>query len=142
MKRLNSKEKKLIVHAIGDAEHQTSGEIRVHLSYSGAEKELLPIAQKQFEKLKMNLTKERNGILLYINPKVRKFAVFGDIGIHEKVGQIFWEELKDQIQKNIQEKDLTSGIVHAVTKLGMQLKTYFPCIDQNKNELQNDISES
>ena len=140
--KLTSKEKKLIVKAIEAAEHLTSGEIRVHLSYSKSEENPLLQAQTQFEKLKMHLTKNRNGVLLYINPNARKFALFGDDGIHAKVGQQYWNTLKDKLKTKIQEKDLTSGIVHAVEELGIQLKVHFPHSDSDQNRLNNEVSES
>ena len=140
--KLTSKEKKLIVKSIIEAEHLTSGEIRVHLSYSKSDESPLLQAQNQFEKLKMHLTKNRNGVLLYVNPRVRKFALYGDIGIHEKVGQAYWNALKDALQSKIREKDLTSGITHAVEELGKQLKTYFPHTDHDQNQLSNDVTES
>lgn len=140
--KLTSKEKKLIMKAIEEAEFKTSGEIRVHLSYSSHDDEPLMQAQAHFEKLKMHLTRDRNGILLYINPKARKFALYGDRGINEKVGHHYWEELKNKLRKDIQDFDLATGIVNAVHELGNQLKHHFPFIKGDKNELHNDLSES
>ncbi len=140
--KLTSAQKKKIVQAIENAEHQTSGEIRVHFSYSKSDENPLFQAQKQFEKLKMHLTKDRNGILIYINPNARKFALYGDEGIHLKLGQDYWDQLKNSLKKNIQEKDLIHGIENAVLDLGVQLKAHFPHAEKDKNELKNDVSES
>lgn len=140
--KLNSNEKKMIIQAIEKAERETSGEIRVHLSYSLHEAEPLQQAQIQFQKLNMHQTTKRNGILLYINPRARKFAVFGDQGINEKLGQHYWEELKDKLKQDILSQGLTSAIVNAVQELGKQLKTHFPFMKNDKNELKNDLSES
>lgn len=142
MKRLSSKEKKLITDAIQAAENQTSGEIRVHLSYSKCDEQPLQSAKEKFEKLKMHLTEQRNGMLLYINPRAKKFALFGDTGIHEKVGQDFWNQLKQKLSQNIKQKDLVYGITLAVTEMGQQLKTHYPSTLNDQNELSNDISES
>lgn len=140
--KLSSQQKKEIVKAITLAEKETSGEIRVHISYSNCTEELLPLAQKQFEKLKMHHTKDRNGILLYINPKVKKFALYGDEGIHLKLGQDYWNSLKDQMRDEIKNIDLTTGICHAIEELGKQLRSHFPYSHHDKNELHNDVSES
>jgi uncharacterized membrane protein len=140
--KLSTKEKKLIMKSIEEAEFKTSGEIRVHLSYSAHDDEPLTQAQLHFEKLKMHLTRDRNGILLYINPKAKRFALYGDRGINEKLGQHYWEELKNQLRKDIHDSDLTTGIVNAVLELGNQLKHHFPYTESDKNELHNDLSES
>lgn len=134
----------MIVSAIREAELQTSGEIRVHLSFSPIHHEdMLPLAQKEFQKLKMHLTRERNGVLLYINPKIRKFALFGDQGIHEKVGQDYWDQLKNELRNKIRDTDLTTGIISAVHEIGMKLKLHFPYDHRNdQDELKNDLSES
>lgn len=140
--KLNTNEKNLIIQAIEKAERETSGEIRVHLSYSLHEPDPLLQAQIQFQKLNMHQTAKRNGILLYINPRARKFAVFGDQGINEKLGQHYWVELKDKLKLDILSQGLTSAIVNAVQELGKQLKTHFPFMLNDRNELKNDLSES
>jgi Predicted membrane protein len=40
----------------------------------------------------MHETEQHNGILLYISTEDKKIGIWGDQGIHEKVGQHFWEE--------------------------------------------------
>jgi uncharacterized membrane protein len=140
--KLSSLQKKQIVTAIRHAENKTSGEIRVHLSYSKNEEVSVSHAQAQFEKLKMHLTKDRNGILLYINPVMRKFALYGDVGIHTKLSPDYWENLKNSLRTKIQETNLVSGIMLAVEELGHQLKDHFPFEKQDQNELKDDVSES
>jgi len=142
--KLSSKQKKLIVEAIEKAEHQTNGEIRVHLSYANAKNEpdIMAEAKNRFVKMEMHSTSDHNGMLLYVNPKIHQFALFGDEGIHQKVGQQFWDSLTQQIRETIREKDLTQGIIHAVEKMGASLKQYYPHTDDHKNELSNEISES
>lgn len=140
--KLSTQEKNQIMKAIEAAEHKTSGEIRVHLSYSKKEESPLNQAQIKFNQLEMQKTKDRNGILLYINPKVKKFALYGDQGIHEKLGQEYWNSLKDSLKLKIREKDLTTGIIHAIEELGVQLKNHFPFSENDQNELINELTES
>lgn len=140
--KISSEQKKSILAAIHAAEAETTGEIRVHLSYDGKEQELLKAAEAQFQNLKMHETKDRNGILLYINPTRHQFSVFGDSGIHAKVGQEFWNSLADRIRSDIREKDIAHGIVKAVHHMGQALREHFPHQDGQKNELSDDISES
>jgi uncharacterized membrane protein len=134
--------KEQLIQAIQAAEKETSGEIRVHLSTAGDEENILDAAKASFGALGMHQTKDRNGILLYFNTKLKKFAVFGDEGIHQKVGQGFWEGLSAEIRRAILEKDLTAAIVHAIQQTGQALKEHFPLQAGDRNELSNDITQS
>jgi uncharacterized membrane protein len=134
-------DKKLITEAIRLAEAGTSGEIRVHLSYQKKDQDLLSCANALFHELGMQNTKLRNGTLLYLNPKVRKFAIFGDQGIHEKVGPEFWTKLASEVSIHIREKDITDGIVYAVSAIGAALRTHFPSLEENPNELSDQVTE-
>ena len=134
-------DKKQITEAIRLAEAGTSGEIRVHLSYRKKDQDLLSCANALFHELGMQNTRLRNGTLLYLNPKVRKFAIFGDQGIHEKVGPEFWTKLANEVSIHIREKDITDGIVYAVTAIGAALKEYFPATGENPNELSDELTE-
>ena len=65
---LTKEEEQEIVEAIRMAEKNTSGEIRVHIE---SKHKLEPVkrAQEVFIALNMNQTKERNGILFYLDIK-------------------------------------------------------------------------
>lgn len=140
--RLSLNQKRKILNAIRAAEQETSGELRVHLSYSKAEVNVIDATKAHFDNLGMHQTDLRNGMLLYLNPRLHHFSVYGDTGIHEKVGQAFWDRLVREIQQCIREKDLTQGIVHAIHLMGQALKEHFPHRDGQKNELQDEVTES
>ena len=99
----SKEEQQLIIDAIQTAEKNTSGEIRVHLENFCFGNEVKR-GQKVFTKLKMHATKERNGVLIYIAVSSRKIAIIGDEGIHQKLGNEYWENLVknliSQFQKN------------------------------------------
>ncbi len=48
-------------------------------------------AERAFDRLGMDRTKDRNGVLFFIVPSRKRFVVLGDEGIHAKVGQEFWD---------------------------------------------------
>ena len=50
------------------------------------------VARKAFVRLGMDRTAQRNGVLIFLVPSRKRFAVLGDEGIHAKVGQDFWDE--------------------------------------------------
>jgi uncharacterized membrane protein len=80
--RLNQRR---VLRAIAEAEARTSGEVRIFISHKLIDDPLVE-AQAQFDNLKMDATRERNGVLIFIAPRSRKFAVIGDKGIHERCG--------------------------------------------------------
>ena len=79
-----------LVAAIAAAESKTSGEIRVFLSHRKPD-DAVAAAQRAFDQLGMARTRERNGVLIFVAPKARKFAVIGDAGVHQHCGDDFWK---------------------------------------------------
>ena len=123
-----------IVAAIRDAEKKTSGEIRVFISHKKVE-EPVAAAQSQFERLGMVKTRERNGVLIFIAPQSRAFAVIGDEAVHRKCGEVFWRELAAEMTGHFKRGEFTQGIVHAVHKAAELLAQHFPHSPDDRNEL-------
>ena len=125
--------------AIGAAERMTSGEISVSVAplfWGNVEK----AAQKAFARLGMIQTKEHNGVLIFVVPARRKFAVLGDRGIHERVGQEFWNRIAARLSEHFRSGHYTEGLVAAVEEVGLQLAAHFPYDAENDvNELADDI---
>jgi len=136
---LSDDDEKKILEAIAKAEAKTSGEIRVHL-HKKIKGDILENAIRKFRELEMHRTRERNGILIFIDVDSRRFAVIGDEGIHRKVGQDFWEELKDVLTGYFRRGQYAEGIIRAVERIGERLKQYFPVKEDDTNELPDDIS--
>ena len=137
---LTKAEEQEIVKAIGKAEKNTSGEIRVHI-----EKEIsvaaIDRAMEVFRNLNMENTQERNGVIIYVAVKSKQFAIYGDKGINEKVGDDFWNSTKDAMANHFKEGNFKQGLIDGVLNAGEQLKTHFPYEDNDINELSNEISK-
>lgn len=127
-----------IVAAIAAAEKRTSGEIRVFITRARAEDPLLA-AQRQFERLGMTKTAERNGVLVYLCPHSHTFAVIGDRGIHEKCGQEFWAELAQAMTAHFKRGDFTGGLILGIERAGGLLAIHFPRRPDDRNELPNTV---
>jgi len=127
-----------IVAEIAAAEKQTSGEIRVFISRKSPADALVR-ARERFEKLGMSRTRHRNGVLIYFAPRVQKFAVIGDSGIHEKCGDAFWQETVAEIGAHLRADHFTEAVQHAVRKVGALLAQHFPAEPGDINELPNDL---
>ena len=128
-----------IVRAIGEAEHATSGEIRVHLETS-CKADVLDEAAWLFRKVGMHKTADRNGVLIYFAINERKFAIIGDTGINSVVPLGFWDEIRDHMKKRFSENMFTEGLTEGIIMAGMQLKEHFPHTKDDINEITDTIS--
>jgi uncharacterized membrane protein len=128
-----------IVHAIGEAELATSGEIRVHIETSCIG-DVLDKAAWLFKKLGMHKTADRNGVLVYLAIKDRKFAIVGDTGINSVVPIGFWDKIRDHMAMRFNEGLFTEGLAEGIIMAGEQLKEHFPYSKDDVNELDNTIS--
>ncbi|MBL7816749.1 MAG: TPM domain-containing protein [Saprospiraceae bacterium] len=133
-KFFNKIEEERIMAAIRTAEKASSGEIRVYVETScpdSVEKRTIEI----FKKLKMYLTRERNGVLIYIAMESRKFAILGDEGIHKKMGFSFWTNEAAALKTFLSEDKTVEGVCKVIIDIGEVLKEHFPHLDDDKNEL-------
>jgi uncharacterized membrane protein len=128
-----------IVAEIAQAEQGTSGEIRVFVSRKEVD-DVVSRAQRRFEKLGMTKTALRNGVLLYFAPHSRKFAVVGDLAIHEKCGPAFWEEVSTEVRAHLRTERFTEAVIHGVRKVGEVLARHFPPQADDRDELSNEIA--
>ncbi len=138
---LNPEEEQEIVQAILKAEKNTSGEIRVHIE-THTRLDHFERAKEVFHILKMDNTKQENGVILYIAVKDKKFVIYGDRGIDKVVAADFWDSTKDIIESHFREGRYKQGIVEAVLRAGQELEAHFPWLPGNQNELSDEISKS
>ena len=92
----------------------------------GLEPDFPLAAQKEFARLGMAKSPERNGVLIFVTPRTRKFAVIGDAGVHAKCGDVFWQELAQAMTGYFSKSEFTEGIAHGVRKAGELLAEHFP----------------
>ena len=128
-----------VIHAIENAENNTSGEIRIHIE-SKCKEDVLDRAANIFAKLKMHKTELRNGVLIYLATTDKKFAIIGDAGINAKVPEGFWDEIKESMSAKFKEAKFTEGLIIGVSMAGTKLKEFFPIQHDDINELSNEIS--
>ncbi len=136
---LRTIDRERVLEAIRAAERRTSGEIRVSVApfFWGSVRK---VAEKAFSRLKMTETRDRNGILFFIVPARRRFAVLGDAGIHDKVGQEFWDLVAGLLSESFRKGEYTEGLVRAIGAAGEKLAAHFPYAGAaDINELPDDI---
>jgi uncharacterized membrane protein len=133
-------EKEKIVAAIKEAETRTSGEVRVYVESRCRFVDPMDRAAELFWSLKMDLTKDRNGVLVYVALKDRQLAVLGDEGIHKKVGDEFWNKQVKAMLNRFRNQDYSDGLIMLIADIGNALQEHFPYDRQvDKNELPDDL---
>lgn len=133
-------EQQLIVDAILNAERMTSGEVRVFVESKCTYMNAIDRAAELFFKLEMDETDDRNAVLLYVAMNDKQLAVFGDEGIHKKVGNNYWNEEVNKMINNFNRSNYADGIKEVITDIGEALTKHFPYNnDTDKNELPDEI---
>lgn len=136
----NEEEKQQIVAAVRAAEKRTSGEVRVFVESRCRYVDAIDRAAELFFRLEMDETDDHNAVLLYVAMKDRQLAVFGDEGIHKKVGTEYWNREVGLLISNFNKENYAEGISKCVEDIGEALHYFFPYEnDTDKNELPDDI---
>ena len=136
----HEEDNRLIVKAIRHAEQRTSGEVRVFVESRCSWVDAMDRAAEIFFTLKMEQTEERNAVLVYIALKDHQLAVFGDEGIHKKVGSEYWNRLVQEMLDSSNKKNYGKGVAECVIQIGDSLTAHFPFErDTDRNELPDEI---
>ena len=136
----SAEEKQLIVDAVRQAEHMTSGEVRVFVESKCSYVNAIDRAAELFFRLEMDETENHNAVLVYVAMKDRQLAVFGDEGIHKKVEDAYWNEQVQKMISHFNKDNYAEGIKGVVLDIGETLKKHFPYNnDTDKNELPDEI---
>ncbi|MCR9264110.1 MAG: TPM domain-containing protein [Flavobacteriaceae bacterium] len=137
---LTAEEEQEIIDAIVVAEKNTSGEVRVHIEAT-SKIDHFSRAQQLFHFLKMDNTKDGNGVLIYVAVDDKKFVIYGDKGIDRAVPKGFWDSTKDAMASHFKNGNFKQGIVEGVLMAGKELEAHFPWDHNDTNELSDAISK-
>jgi len=136
-----------IAGAIRAAESRTSAEIRVHLERRVPRRlfrrrhDVLARARQVFRRLGMHRTAERHGVLIYVAVMERRLAVVGDEGIHARVGDLHWNEVRDLMIEILRENGPPRrALERAIEALGRALAEHFPRRPDDRNDLSDEVS--
>ena len=126
--------------AIAVAERSTSGEIRVFVESKCRYVEATDRAAELFIQLGMQETEARNGVLIYLATKDQQLAIWGDQGIHERLGNQYWQQRINEMLLSFNSRDYVAGIISCIEQVGEALSTHFPYDRQSdQNELSDEI---
>jgi uncharacterized membrane protein len=136
----SSDENQRIIDAIREAEKRTSGEIRLYIESRCRFVDPLDRAAEVFWNLKMDQTKFRNSVLLYVAVKDHQFAIYADHGIHQKLGNAFWQKEVVGMAEHFKKNHYLDAILFVIRDIGTALETHFPYdAATDKNELPDEI---
>lgn len=138
-KRVHGVDVARVEEAVRSAERRTSGEIRVALARFYFWGDIRRAAEHAFARLGMGRTRERNGVLIFVAPLRRRFAVLGDVAIHQKVSPSFWREVADKMVSELRLHDLTAGLIAGVNAVADALAAAFPSRPGDVDELPDSV---
>lgn len=142
-KYFNKKDLARITQACTEAEKTTSGELRVSILRKRDKKQtdlsVKDLALQEFYNLKMDETRDKTGILLFILLNERKFQILADEGINEKVSPDTWQAQAEVFTDFFKKKKYTDGVITVLQNMGKILTEYFPIKDDDTNELSDEV---
>ncbi len=119
-------------------EIRTTGEIKVVI-LRHCWRGLRSKAARLFRESGLDQTKDRNAVMLLVVTANRECLVYGDVGIHRKLGQGYWDDIRDGMVSRFQEGKMTEGVCEAVVKIGKTLQELFPSDGTDENELSDEV---
>lgn len=131
-----------ISEAIHENEMTTAGEIRVAIKDEAplfGKINIRKLAEQEFVRLGMDKTRDKTGILIYVNLLLRQFYILADSGINEKVEQSRWDNIRNEIQNQFKKGNYTDGIIYGLNEVGKILTEHFPIKPDDVNELTNKV---
>jgi uncharacterized membrane protein len=87
----------------------------------------------------MQKTTSRNAVLIFVAPREQKYAVVGDVGVHEKCGKEFWKKLVNEMQAHFKDQHFNRAIILAISEVERLLAAHFPRTGDTINELPDEI---
>jgi len=124
----NKSEIALIETHLKKAELTSSCELRFFIERDCVFDDALERAKEVFKELQMQLTQERNALLIYVATDAKKFAIFGDEAIYEKAGGAsFWEAAAAGFVNDVKSIDLTYALVNMYRYLECSYAKAFSC---------------
>ena len=138
---LSTLEHDQIVQAIRDAESKTSGEIRVFIQRGEIKDDPLVAAQRRFRRLGLHKNAHHNDVLIWVAPRVHKFAVVGDEAIHQKCGDELWQRLVSKMRDHFRNVKFSHALIDAIHEIGDALAAHFPRTSRSAGAQPDEVIE-
>ena len=118
-------DKERVREAIDAAERKTSAVIQVAVApyFWG---NVRRAAERAFDKVGLGKSHDRNGVLFFIVPSRRAFAIIGGTSAHEALGQPMWDSAAALMREHFAAGNPTAGLILAIEEIGDLLSEPFP----------------
>jgi len=137
-KFLSPEEAAIVEQAIARAESCTSAQIKFVIARH-CWGHIRDKAWRVFKELGLHKTAHRNCVLILLVTTNREFYVYGDRGIHEKVGQAHWDDVCGSMARRFKDDAFAEGLSEGIAMIGEKLAHYFPHRAGDVNEISNAV---
>lgn len=137
---LTTEEEAMLVEAIRAQEQRTSAEIRICVTYKFIWRRQR-YAERVFHRTGMDKTRDRNGALIVVMPRMRQIVILGDCGLNAKVPPDYWKEAVAAMVRHMQHAEPLNALREGLRRLGDTLATHWPRQQNDANELPDEIIE-
>jgi putative membrane protein len=109
------------------------------IPFDDQESQVWQKAQSEWAKNKIQKTKARTGILIFVSIMERKAVVLADEGIAKHYPQETWIEVVELLSSHLKKNEWGLGFEKAIARCGEILKKHLPAGAHNKNEISDEI---
>lgn len=123
---------------IAAAEQITSAELRLVLTTSSW-LGLRNKAERLFRKYGLDKSAQRNAVMILVDTRSRELLIYGDDGVHQRVDETFWSDVRDAMIDELRAGRLAEGLAAGIRIVGEKLAVLFPASGNDRNEIANDV---
>ncbi len=95
-------------------------------------------AHQLFSSLRVWDTLDNSGVLIYLQLAERRVELIADRGIAARVESLQWQEICDQLSKDIANGAADVAVLAAIAKINTLLSMHFPADSDNPRELSDE----
>ena len=136
---LTSEESAEVSRAVAESESHTSAEIKL-LIVRHCWSDIYQKAGRLFRKHGLDKTAGRNAVMVMLVTTNRQFIIYGDRGIHERVGEGYWRHVRDDMARGLKTGRVREALCGAISEIGRTLAEHFPAREGDVNELPDGVA--
>lgn len=112
---------------------------RLFTTRSEMNREVTQQAYEAFMHHNLHMTKNHNGLLIFISKFERKIKIITDNGISSKVDNHIWDNVVSNFIKIAKNENLVMALKTSIRAIAEILEKNFPATEAKSNELENDL---
>lgn len=97
-------------------------------------------ALQEFQRLELQSTAERTGLIIMVSLLERRVVVLADEGLHQKVDASAWTAVDDAVLAEVSKGSLCAGLLAGARVAGSLLAEHFPSDGGGDDELPNSVT--